>query len=351
MPLPDPHRAAREAAAPVSMEQRPPQRRRNRPRPGANLHDLPIRVVPHHHPARVTRQPLRRSRGNVAPLFQHGLAGLLRIRQHRGVHMHHHLVALPRGPGVELVMQRRLGQQGQRVRLLLQPGRRLCGRVGGRQGGLGDAALLVQRLARRGEGPQEQHAHFRRQAPTQHHGAILVLVDVERAARVMARRLASFGLSVHAAPAPHDALHVDRRPRAPHRQQPGLGLRGRHAGDGADLGVGELAARQGLGQGWQGPEGAGHPDVLPGGARGEADAPGEPLRTGAEAGVPAAPSVELADQIEQAGGRRVEVRGELRDLVAQAIELRDALRRGLQRGGKVRLAGRHGESSFLLGRL
>ena len=94
------------------MLQRPPQRRRNRPRPGSDLHHPPLRVVPHHHPARVARQPLRRSRGNVAPLFQHGLAGLLRIRQHSSAHVDDHLVPLTRGPGIELLMQRRLGQQG-----------------------------------------------------------------------------------------------------------------------------------------------------------------------------------------------------------------------------------------------
>ncbi len=54
-------------------------------------------------------------------VFQHRLPRLGRVRQDRGVHVHHHLIALPWGPGVELVMQRGLGQQGQRVRLLLRP--------------------------------------------------------------------------------------------------------------------------------------------------------------------------------------------------------------------------------------
>jgi hypothetical protein len=46
---------------------------------------------------------------------------------------------------------------GQRVRLLLRPGRGLRGRVGDRQGIRGDAALLVQRLAGRVEGPASPH--------------------------------------------------------------------------------------------------------------------------------------------------------------------------------------------------
>ena len=251
-------------------------------------------------------------------------------------------------------MQRRLRQQGQRVGLLLRPGRGLRGRVGGRRGGFGGAAPLVERLAGRVEGPQEQRADFRRQAPAEDHGAVLILVDVQRAARVLARGLTGFGLPVDAAPAPHDALHVDRRARAPHREQARLGLRGRDAGQGAHLGVGELSARQRLGQGRQRPEGAGHPDMLAGGARGESDAPGEPLGAGAEAVGPASAGVELADQREQAGRRRLEVGGELGDLVAQAIQLREVRRRGLrrlQRGGKIRRECRHGESPFLLGRL
>jgi hypothetical protein len=269
------------------------------------------------------------------------LAGLLRIRQHRGIDVDYHLVPLARRPGIELVMQRRLGQQRQSVRLLLRPGRSLRGGVGcGRDRG---AAPLVQRLAGRVQGPQEQRAHLRRQAPAQHHGAILPLVDVQRPARVLACRLARFGLPVHPAPAPHDALHVDRRPRPPHCEEPGFGLRGGHTGQGAHLGVGELAARQGLGQGGQRPEGPRHPHALAGGARGESYAPGEPVGARAEAGVPASTGVELPDEVEEASDRRIEVSRELGDLVAETIELRGALRRGLQRGEKVRRARFHGE--------
>ena len=110
MPPADPDGTAREAAAPVPMVQRPPQRLGNRSRPGSDLHDLPPRVVPRHHPARVARQPLRRSRGNVAPLFQHGLAGLRRIRQDRGVHVAHHLIPLPRRPGTSRLVHEEKGE-------------------------------------------------------------------------------------------------------------------------------------------------------------------------------------------------------------------------------------------------
>ncbi len=346
MPLGDPDVAAREAAAPIPMLQRSSQRRGNRPRPGPHLHHSPVLVVSHQHPARVARQALRRSRGNVAPPFQHGLAGLLRIREDCGVYVDHHLIPFTRRSGVELMVQRRLGQQRQRVRVLLRPGRRLHGRVGVRQAGPGDASPLIEGLAGGVEGPQEQRAHLRRQAPAQHHSAVLILVDVERAGCVLSPGLAGFGLPVHPAPAPHDALHVDRRPGAPHRQQPGLSLRGCHAGDGADLGVGELAARQGLGQGWQCPEGAGHPDPLTSGPWLEPHAPGQPRRARAEAGVPAPAGVEFPDKGEQPGRRRLEVSGELGDLVAQAIQLRNARRRGQERDRKIRRACLHGESPF-----
>src|SRR5262245_10401931 len=49
---------AREATAPIAMLQCPPQRRWNRPRPGPDLHEGPVGIVPHHHSARVARQPL-----------------------------------------------------------------------------------------------------------------------------------------------------------------------------------------------------------------------------------------------------------------------------------------------------
>jgi hypothetical protein len=56
MPLGDPDIAAREAAGLVSMLQRPPERRGDRPRSRADFHHPPIWVVPHHHPASVAGQ-------------------------------------------------------------------------------------------------------------------------------------------------------------------------------------------------------------------------------------------------------------------------------------------------------
>jgi hypothetical protein len=94
MALADAHSAAREATAAVSMVEGTPQCRRNRPRSGADLDDAAVRLVPHHHPARVTRKTLRRFRGNARAAFEHGLAGLIGVRQHRRIDVHDDLVPL-----------------------------------------------------------------------------------------------------------------------------------------------------------------------------------------------------------------------------------------------------------------
>jgi len=59
MPLAQREPAAREAAAAVPVVQRAPQRRGNGPGPGADLDDVAVWIVLHHHPAGVARQPPR----------------------------------------------------------------------------------------------------------------------------------------------------------------------------------------------------------------------------------------------------------------------------------------------------
>ena len=118
--------------------------------------------MPHHYPARITRQAPRRFRGNVAGLVQHGLAGLRWVRQHRGVNVDHHLVPLARDAGIEPLVQGRLGEQGERVRVLLSPGRGRLDWVSSRPGRAVLAPPLVKRLAGRVERPQQERADFRR---------------------------------------------------------------------------------------------------------------------------------------------------------------------------------------------
>jgi hypothetical protein len=79
MPLAERDGATREAATMAPVMERSPQRRGNRPGPGPDLHEAPVLVVLHHHPARIARQALRRFRGNVDAPFEDGLAGLLRV--------------------------------------------------------------------------------------------------------------------------------------------------------------------------------------------------------------------------------------------------------------------------------
>jgi len=62
---------AGKATAFVPMVKRPPKRRRDRPRPGADLDDPPLSVVPYHHAAGVAGQTLGRSRRNARAAFEH----------------------------------------------------------------------------------------------------------------------------------------------------------------------------------------------------------------------------------------------------------------------------------------
>jgi hypothetical protein len=109
----------RETAAAVPMEQRSPQRRRDRPRLGADLEDSTLGIMLHDHPARVASKALRRFCRNASAIFDDGLAGLIGIFQDGGVHMHHDLVVLGRRARIDAVVQRGFGQQLQGVGLLL----------------------------------------------------------------------------------------------------------------------------------------------------------------------------------------------------------------------------------------
>jgi hypothetical protein len=232
----------------------------------------------------------------------------------------HHLVALPRRPGIQLVVQGRLGQQPERIRLLLLQRRpvRLRRRL---------ALTLVERLAGGGQGLEEQGADLRGQPAPDPHRAVLVRIDVEAPAGVLQRRLPGLGLAVHPPPASHDPRDVLGRAGAPHREQPVLGLGRGHARQLSDLGVGQLAAGEGVGQAGQGAECPRHAHVLASGAGGEPHSPGQPGRAGNEAVAPPAPGVEFADEIEEPGGGRRQMRGELGDLVTDTVQGRERLER------------------------
>ena len=119
-----------EAAAAVSIVKHPPQSRRNGSCQRADLHHPAVRVVAHDHSARVARQASGRLGGHVRAGFERRLAGRIGVLQHGCIDVDDHLVALARRARIHPVMKRRLGDQAQRVRLLLGHGRRLHRHVG-----------------------------------------------------------------------------------------------------------------------------------------------------------------------------------------------------------------------------
>ena len=119
MALAKPHSAARKAATAVAMVERPPDCRRNRPGPGVDLHDSAVPAVAHDHPARVAGQALGRSSWNAGAVVERRLAGGVGVRQDLGIDVDHDLVALAGVSGVEALVEGRLREQGEGVRLLL----------------------------------------------------------------------------------------------------------------------------------------------------------------------------------------------------------------------------------------
>jgi hypothetical protein len=277
--------------------------------------------VAHDDPARVARQTLRRSGRNARPLVEDRLANLIGVGKYGGVDVNDHLVALARRAGIDAVVERRLGKQRERVSLLLLHRRRVVRRgwVGVRR----PLAPMVEGLAGRLQRfSRAGRPALRGESSTDPYRAVFVLTHVQETTRVVARGLLRLGIAVDAAPAPHDALDVLGGAGAADGQQPLLGGRGCDAGQLADLGVRELAPGERLSQMRQRAERAGHADVLAGCARREAHTPGQPGGARAEAVGPAAAGIELADEIEEAGGARVEMSRELGDLVTEAIEVR-----------------------------
>ena len=154
-------------------------------------------------------------------ILEDGLAGRIRVRQDRGIDVDHHLVAFSRCTGIDAVVERRLRDAGQRVRLLLRHGRRFRGTVLG----VHRARPLVQRLAGRGQRLHEHGADLRRQSPADDDHAVFVLIHVQRPDRVAPCGRPRFGLPVHAPPAADDALDVFRGAGLTDREQSLLGFR------------------------------------------------------------------------------------------------------------------------------
>jgi hypothetical protein len=97
---------------------------------------------------------------------------------------------------------------GARVRLLLAHRRSVPDRVSEARSGPLASRALVQGLAGRGQRSHEQRAHVRLQPASKHYGPVVILVDMQRPARMPSRGLPRFGLAIHAAPAAHDPLDM-----------------------------------------------------------------------------------------------------------------------------------------------
>jgi hypothetical protein len=202
--------AAREATALVSMLECPSYRRRNRAGPGADFDHTPLGVVTHDDPGGIAGQTLRRSGRNAHAALEHGLPRLVGVNQDGGSDVHHDLVTLSRGAGIDALVERGLREQREGVGLLLLHRWRVSlGRL--------RAATLVYALPRRLQRLQEHGADLRGQPPTEPDRTVFVLIHVQGASSVVTSGFLSLGLTVHPAPAPHDPLHVVSRAGAAHR--------------------------------------------------------------------------------------------------------------------------------------
>ena len=235
--------------------------------------------------------------------------------------MDHHLVVLGRRARIDAVMERGLGQELQRVGLLLSHRRRFRGNVCGLSRRRVSALPLIQGLTGRRQGFHEERAGLGRQTSADRHGTVFSRIHVEGAVGVLPVGFVPLRLAVHPPPAPDDALDVLGGTGTANRQQALFGLRRCHPRERADLGVGQLAVRECLGQPRQRGERTRHAHLLAGRAEVETDAPRQPLGAGAKAVVPTGAGVKVADEIQEASARGIEMHGELGDLVTQAIEL------------------------------
>ena len=230
------------------------------------------------------------SAGTRAPVLEDGLAGLIRVRQHRGIDVDHHLVALARGAGIEPVVRGPSPRAGPARRPAAGPWSGAPRRD--RRGSV--AARSSARLrwysvsraaasARRSRAPTSGSSRPRTTTmPSSSWWTCSARLACCRAA------LPGLGLAVHAPPAAHDALDVGGRAGAPHRRAAALRSPAWRRGSGR--GPSRTTARRGRGPG---PGAAASPGraprgPAPGPRRGRGRPPAQPGGAGAEAGVPAA---------------------------------------------------------------
>jgi len=156
------------------------------------------------------------------------------------------------------------------------PDASFIGNVRGLSGRAPSALPLVQGLTSRRQGFQEERARLGRQATADRHGAVFSWIHVKGPAGVLPSGLVPLRLAVHPSPAPYDALDMLGSTGAADGEQALLGRRRRHPRERADLGVGQLAVRECLGQPRQRGDRARHAHLLSSRAEVETDAPRQP---------------------------------------------------------------------------
>jgi hypothetical protein len=117
----------------VAVVKRTSQRRRNRSCARADLDNAPIRIVTHYHAAGIAREALRRPRGSARAAFEHRLARCIGVGEHLRIDVNDDLIPFARDAGIHSAMEGGLGDERQRVRLLLLHGRRVRRAVDDRQ--------------------------------------------------------------------------------------------------------------------------------------------------------------------------------------------------------------------------
>ena len=250
--------------------------------------------------------------------------------------MDHDLVPLAGCPRIDAVVERRLSEQRQRICPLLRHRRRFRRSVRGKRfrGNVfvyhaGRTLALIQGLACRGQSLLQDRARLRLEPPADDHHTVFVLIHMQRTAAVAPIALSRFGDAIHPPPAADDPLDVLGGAGPADSEQPLFGLRRSDAGQRADFRIRQLAAGERAGQQRQRAERQRDANALAGGAGIEADAPRQPRGARTEAVGPAAARVEFSDEIEEVRRRGVQMRRQVRDLVAEAIQRLDGASGGL----------------------
>src|SRR5262249_1351266 len=153
------------------------------------------------------------------------LARLPGVGQRRGVHVHDHLIALAPRPWVEPLGQRRLRHQRQRVRLPLSWRRRVQRRAAHPAGPAPPLELLPPRL----QPPTPPPPPPRSPPPPPPTTPPPPRTPWAAPPRVPPPPLLAPPLPISPPPPSHDLLHVRRRPRLAHPQEPLLRVRRRHS--------------------------------------------------------------------------------------------------------------------------